>query len=587
MSSLKIKELSIKPLLFPVIALGLLVRIWSINSAPPSMYWDEMDAGYQAYSILKTGKDYFGNYPGLVVHSFADYRAPALIYLIIPFVAVFGLTSFAVKLPVLLLGTLTIYLTFILVNQLFKDSKIALIAALFTSFAPWNIQYSRIVFEAIPMLAFFLTGLILFFKGLRNNKFWILAAIFFSITLFTYNTMKLFIPLIVIALIVIFLKEIKITKLSIAAIIIFLLMLAANFYGSIFQKGGQRFSEISIFSDPHISVEINTLRHSSNLIYNDRSQIGEEPRLIDKILYNKPLMLLDKITQNYLKAFSPDFLFVKGDPIKRHSASNVGELYRLEVLTVLLGLTFLIINLKKDPRVSLFIICWILIAPLAAIITREGFNHATRLFMLFPVLTISSALGVVYFAQIVPSRFQMAALSSLGVLWLFCVVTYLNFYFGAYNLENAKAFQFGFNEAAKVALENKNNYEYVIIDDRTDSALMNYLFISSYDPAKFQALSSIDSLKYQLSENFTGYKLDNVILMHPKNRNWEKAFSLNQFDKNYLLIVSPEQMNEEDPSKLYRLLTPNQKTMKIINYKSGLPAFYVIESKKPAQNDIP
>lgn len=168
-----------------------------------------------------------------------------------------------------------------------------------------------------------------------------------------------------------------------------------------------------------------------------------------------------------------------------------------------------------------------------------------------------------------------------ALFWLYCVVTYLNYYFGSYNIESAKAFQFRFNEAAQTAFENKSNYEYVIIDDKTDSALMNYLFVSSYDPANFQELTKAGSLTQEIDKNFRAYKLDNVYLMQPRARNWDEAFALNQFNFNYLLIVTPEQMNEEDPQKINLKLTRNQNLKKTIYYKSGLPAFYVIESKKP------
>lgn len=579
------KLFSVKFLLILLLITSLAIRIFWITKAPPSMYWDEMDAGYQAYSILKTGKDYFGNYPSTVIHSYADFRAPVLIYLLIPFIAVLGLTTLAVKLPLVLMGTLSVYLIFLVTDKLFRNKGLALLAGMLTAFAPWNIQYSRIVYEAIPMLMFFLAGLLFFLKGLEKNKYFIISAIFFSLSMFTYNTMKLFTPLMLAALIIIYFKKLRINKLTLTAFMVIIITVSFGLYGSIFQKGGQRFNEISIFSDPYISVQINDLRHLSNLAYNNSDDVGQQARLLDQLLYNKPLFILDKIIQNYLKAFSLEFLFIKGDPIQRHSASNVGGFYRIEALTVMLGIIFLIFNFKKNSKAVLIIFSWILIAPIPSVLTRDGFNHATRLFMLFPVLTISSALGVYYLAQALSSSFKKPTLFLLLVLWLFSLTAYLNFYFGSYNHENAKSFQFRFNEASQVALENKNNYEYVIIDDSNDSALMNYLFVSAYNPEKFQLLNRTDSINFRLSENFNGYKLDNTIIMKPEIRKWDKAFLESKFEDNYLLIVTPQQMNEEDPEKLLQKLTDNQKLKDTIYYKSGSPAFYVIESLKPSLNE--
>lgn len=579
MSLPKTKFLSSKFLLGVILALSFIVRIWNIENAPPSMYWDEMDAGYQAYSILKTGKDYFGETPSFVVHSFADFRAPILIYLMIPFIAVLGLTTVAVKLPVILLGTLSVLLIYILTKQLFKKDTISLLAALFVSFAPWSIQYSRIAYEAIPMLAIFLIGLIMFLKGLSKSKYFIFSSIFFSLALFTYNTMKLFIPLVLVILIGIYFKKLKLNKNAVIALIFFTLALSAGLYGTIFQNGGQRFSEISIFTDPQNANHIDDMRENSNISYQSTKTLGESPRLIDKIIYNKPLLLLDRLTQNYLKAFSFDFLFVKGDSNLRHSPSHVGEFFRVEIVSILLGLIFLIVNFKKDQSSSILILLWILVAPISAVVTRDGSNHATRLFMLFPALSVVSALGLAYLWQVLNKKNKLPFIALFSIVWVFCVTSYLNFYFGSYNLENAKAFQFGFNEAVQIAVENKNNYEYVIIDDRSDSALMNYLFLTSFDPSKFQTLVKTKTLTNDIS-GFFGDQLDNIILMQPKVKNWENTFSTNQFDKNYLLIVTPEQMKEHSEDKVYRKFAENQKLIKTVHYKTGESAFYVIESKK-------
>src|SRR3989344_2266663 len=109
--------------LVSILIVAFLVRFWDLNNSPVSLYWDEMDVGYQAYSILKTGKDYFGNSPGLIVHSFADFRAPLLIYTTIPFVAIFGLDSFSIRLPVAVFGVVSIFLIFILARVLFRSEK--------------------------------------------------------------------------------------------------------------------------------------------------------------------------------------------------------------------------------------------------------------------------------------------------------------------------------------------------------------------------------------------------------------------------------------------------------------------------------
>ncbi len=63
-----------------ILVLALFLRIWQLDRVPPSLFGDELDVGYQAYSILKTGRDYMGNFLPIDIQSFAEYRTPLFIY---------------------------------------------------------------------------------------------------------------------------------------------------------------------------------------------------------------------------------------------------------------------------------------------------------------------------------------------------------------------------------------------------------------------------------------------------------------------------------------------------------------------------
>lgn len=564
-------------LLVLILTFSLLIRIWGITSIPPSLYWDEMDVGYQAYSILKTGKDYFGNYPGLIVQSFADYRAPTFIYTAIPFVAILGLNSLAVRLPAAFFGTLNVLLIYLLAQILFKSKKIGLLCALMVSLSPWNIQYSRMAFEATLMLSLFLAGLVTFLRGLKNSKWLIPAGFLFGLTVLTYNTAKLFVPLIYLILILIYIRKKNMNKNFWIGSGILSLILALSLYSSFFQGGGQRFSEISVFSDPQIVYQTDFLRSESTKSYSKSTEIGQETRLLDKLIYNKATYILDKISRNFLTAFSPDFLFISGDPNLRHSPARIGEFYRIEYITILFGLGFLFFNLKRGDKSSLLVLLWVILAPLPAVITRDGGTHATRLFFLFPALNLISALGIFFIWQMLPKKLNQAVLAGLGLIWVFGIIFFVNYYFGAYKIESAKYFQYGFPQAIQEALKHKDSYDYVIIDDRKDSALMSYLFETKYDPALFQ--SQIHSLNFNIAE-FQGEKINNLIFLRPETRDWENIFGKNLIDKNYLLVVSAAQFEEETVRKVPEKLTANQQLLDVIYDSNNAAVFYVIESKK-------
>ena len=105
-------------ILLLILFLGSFLRLWRLDRVPVSLFSDELDVGYQAYSILKTGKDYFGNSWPIHFQSYADYRTPLYIYSSVPTVAAFGITPWGVRLPAVLFGALGVLALYLLVLEI-------------------------------------------------------------------------------------------------------------------------------------------------------------------------------------------------------------------------------------------------------------------------------------------------------------------------------------------------------------------------------------------------------------------------------------------------------------------------------------
>ena len=184
-----VRRWAIPAALVAIIALGIAVRIVNITENPPGFFTDEAAIGYNAYTILTSGKDEYGESWPLLFRSFGDYKLPVFVYSVVPFVAIFGLTELAVRLAGATYGTLAIFTTFLLGSILFRRRSIGLAAALFLAITPWHIHYSRTGFgEMISFLPLLTLALYLFFRGVRQNGFWLASGVVFGLTLYTYRS---------------------------------------------------------------------------------------------------------------------------------------------------------------------------------------------------------------------------------------------------------------------------------------------------------------------------------------------------------------------------------------------------------------
>jgi len=59
-----------KTLLVVIILLASFLRLYNLANVPPHLTPDEASLGYNAYSILKTGKDEYGKFMPIIFKSF-------------------------------------------------------------------------------------------------------------------------------------------------------------------------------------------------------------------------------------------------------------------------------------------------------------------------------------------------------------------------------------------------------------------------------------------------------------------------------------------------------------------------------------
>ena len=443
------------------------------------MTWDEASIGYNAYSILKTGADEYGNKLPLSFRSFDDFKPPVYIYLTVPFVAVFGLNELSVRLPAAIIGVLAVIAVYYLVKEIFinweseKKEQVALLSAFLLAISPWHLQFSRAAFEGNIGMFFLILAVFAFFKALHDKRFFILFAAGFVLSLYSYHSFRLINPIILAVLVLLHYKELlkqkTVVALSLAAIVLFSFPVYQSFFIS--QGTSARLSMVTIFSDPEIQ------RISAEKVL----EAKQNDDFLGQIIYNRRIVFIPNVVAGYLDHFNFDFLFLHGDSGVQHHAYNMGMLYLWEFPFILLGLWFLF--KKIDKRIATLLIIFFL-APLPSAITT-GTPHPVRAIAMIPAFHIFTAVGIVYFLELIKKRTK-PAVAVISLLLLINLGYYLYSYYVLTPAKYGYFWQYGNKEAVMYAKEHENEYEKIIMTYEYDQPYIYYLFHNKIDPFWYQ-----------------------------------------------------------------------------------------------------
>ena len=531
--------------LIVILAVATILRVYQLDRVPPSLFGDEVDVGYQAYSLLKTGQDMMGNSWPVLVHSLSEYRAPLFIYSDVPFIALFGLNEWGVRLAAVFWGVLGILGVYLLANKMFNQ-RIALLSAGFLSISPWHIQYSRVGFEVTMLLAFMIFATYFFLKCLEKKYYLFLSAILFSLTPYIYSTAVVFMPLLLLLLILI--SKLKASRESLMALTIFIVILIPFSLQTISGTAGNRFSLISIFGNQQLQDKVILLQQ-------------REPTFLGKIFHNKPTVYLQNFTTNYMRAFSPEFLFLQGDPNSRHSIHEMGQMYFFEAILLLLA--FWVIFRGSLTKEKKLILGWLVISPIPASLTYDGGFHATRNFLMLVPLMIILSLGSNLLIEKLNRKNLKRVLAILIILILFNFTFYLHRYFVDYPYESWRAWHFGYKEAFSYVSKNSENYDKILINNTYEPSLIRFLYWTKYDPGKFH--------KEFKGDNFSGFALEDKYYFGKIEGPFEELMNTKT-----LYVASAR----DDITNPLTLMDERVKLLKTIYSPTNEPIFYLITGTK-------
>ena len=519
-----------------LVILAGIVRLVALDKFPAGMNADEAAIGYNAWSLIQTGKDEHGVSWPQVFRSFDDYKPPVYFYLVLPFVKFIGPTIWAVRLPSAILGTLSVYLVYLLIKVLFGKDRhsdaLALLSSLILALSPWHIHFSRGGWEVNASLFFILLAAIALLRSLHGKTSQLfLFGLSSVLALYTYHSTRIVLPLLTLGVCAVYFKatlklfsriNLKVTLSALVISIILLLPLAGQLLSA---EGQSRFSGVSVFADEGPLWQALELRREH----------GEETFFV-KLIHNRYLSYSLRFTKNYLSHFSPRFLFVTGDEIARSKVPGMGQNLFLLFPFYALGLLAL---LKLDNPGKKIIAFWFLVAPLAAALTFQS-PHALRAQNMSVPLAIIIALGSLT-AYSFLKKFPRVIASPLAGLFILLLAYDFGFYLHEYYLHYPKelpyAWQYGFDQIAGYVKEHYDEYDRFVITDRYDQPYILMAFYLKYPPEKLQGelvMTPRDKFGFSTVRNFDKFEFRRIEF--GKDRNLE----------NTLIISADEGVDENN-----------------------------------------
>lgn len=564
-----------------VIFLALVVRFVRLDKVPAGLYYDEIDLGYQVRSLLSTGKDYRGGLSPFFLRSFNTDKTPLPIFFSVLPSLLFQSPEYQVRAGAALAGVIVVILAMLLAYQLTGKKLASVITGLVFAFSPWQIQFSRMAFEAIFMLMVFLASISVFLYWTGCKKRWVfyLSAILLGLNIYTYRTMSLFAPLTVIVLLIIYFQEFW--KEGIIRIAIWLIIFSAMtapflYFTTIASADQTRIGQISVFSDPTIPIKIMRSREVDSNDFGN-PQIGKSAVWWTPLFHNKVLSYVTAFGNNYYRNFSADFLFLTGDPNGRHSPSNTGELLFVDIIGLLVGFGVVFKNMK-DKKYKLLLVL-LLISPIPSDLTIDGANHASRLMTLAGPLLLIVGLGyskVIIWLE--KNKKYRLGIPILGLVWLVAVVFYLHNYFMHYPIESARQFGFGYKQAIQKVVSLRNHFSEVRLTNLNDPPILYYLFWAGVMPSEVQAYGS------EFNESvIKGLPLDKA-----KTMSWGKICTVEEIGKlspDTLYMVGYINLPMDFRSADRDAVPTGIKLLDVIKYPDNEVAYYLIT--RDSKNGVP
>lgn len=341
-------------------------------------------------------------------------------------------------------------------------------------------------------------GFLLFLKMFEGRWYFaILSSFALVLSMYTYHTERLFIPLMVGAFTLFYWKKMYLQKKNLFIFAItFLLFVLPLFVSTIFGPDKTRAQSTLIIND--VEYQRNVLVEKSSF------NAGFFSPVVDFLTHEHFLLFFHWI-RKFLNYFHPAFLFYNGLNMTQMGTYGLGVLYLFELPFLILGTYFLI---RSNKLVRKIIIAWILLGIFPASLTQNE-QHPLRTLIILPMVVLISGMGFAFLFNLIRDKIRGGFNKLIYMLFGAFVAWNLTYALLIFSVhfpnQRGEAFMEGTKETVEYALANIEQYDEILFDPvrGVDGPYivsiphMYILFYSKYDPKIYQ-----DEVKEQTGDAF-------------------------------------------------------------------------------------
>jgi 4-amino-4-deoxy-L-arabinose transferase-like glycosyltransferase len=392
------------------------LRLFKLDELPPGLHVDEASHAWNAYTLLKTGKDQHGvRWPIFYSRLFGDNASTSFIYALLPFQAIGGMNVTTARLPSAVGGVLTVLLIYFVGARLF-GCVTGLVAAAMLAVNPWHLQTSRFGVDAgspfliLASLAAFLWANMPFDDDEQRRPRPVIAALagaMAGISCYGYPAVRLFLPVFLIGAVLVtwngWWRRLKTREgaLAIGALIV----AGAITFGPLLWKH---------LTDPEISRR----GRIQGWVWSESDTLAEK---------------IGKALERYPGHFGADFLFKSGDGDPAYAPPEGTGLFHWYDLPFMLAGLLACLARARSSRAARFLLLWIILYPVADLLTKHPSMHSMRSLPGIGGLVLLEAVGAATAGKWLWQRQRQIAAGSYcaaALLVLFLNVRFLQRFFG-------------------------------------------------------------------------------------------------------------------------------------------------------------